>query len=131
MTTWKFADVPLRVSTDTPPSSSGGYEKIILRPPGVDKPIMIDDRRALTVYTLVVNVKSVEHLVMLTALAQSGVEADLEVPRGNDAWVYEDSSIGRDVTTEEVIPGALWRVTLEITAGDPRPLWKSSGERVF
>ncbi len=131
---WSFAGVVLSVKQTRPPVTSSGYERIVFRAPGVDGiPVTLENRRMPTVYNLVIQAFNYGEITTLEALAQSGTIGDLEVPRADsgDVWVYEDAFISSGVDYREILGGRLWEVSVEITCPDPRPTWKSTGERVF
>jgi hypothetical protein len=138
---WSFGGQTLTVLDDPPPERTGGHEFDIIECPGVDGAEFIADRRRQVEWRLRVAAFGPAEIALLEGLFNSGVEDDFERPRGIDHWVYSRSVVVAPVTFRPlreaiVIGGVLIRGDIEVadiqvTCGDPRPRWKSTGERVF
>lgn len=131
MNDWRFAGNTLRVAKHPGPARSGGYRKRVFEPPGYDGiSAVLDDGRLPVKVSVTVSAMSYSEHETLSALFESGANGNLEVPHGDDAWVYADAFVDGAVQWEKVADG-LWRARVEFSCPNPRPRWKSTGELVF
>lgn len=132
MAGWRFVDNALNVAHEPSPARSGGHRKIIFEAPGVDGiAAVIDDGRLPVQVCVTLQARSSAECELLTALFESGTRGELEIPHGDDAWVYADAWAEGRISWEYVVDDKLYRARVEFVCPDPRPTWKSTGEPVF
>lgn len=131
MSDWRFAGNTLMVLKLPKPGRSGGYRKRTFEPPGYDgiSAVLDDGRLPVKVSVTVETITHAEHET-LSALFESGTNGDLEVPHGDDAWVYANAFVDGLVSWEKNTDGN-WQARVNFTCPDPRPTRLSTGELVF
>ena len=131
MGSWKFASTTLNVLAAPRPARSGGPRFILFQAPGQDGlSAKIFDGREPVHISLSILARGAEQYALLSGLLESGEEDDLEMPVGNDSWVYEKACVYGKPSWEQLKPG-LWRTRVEFICPNPRPKLLSTGELVF
>ena len=133
---WSFNGQELWVLDAPKPVFVPGLLADVIEYPGVDLADIIPDRLVpVRVRLNVAAWTAAEHETLL-ALFLSRIPGDFERPMKNgaadDHWVYADARANPDGgMSVEDIDADHHILTLEIVCPDPRPRWKSSGERVY
>jgi len=128
---WVFATEPISVTTASRPVRVSGYRQIVFQPPGYDGALApIPDGRLPALITATVQAEDDAEYEMLSALFDSGVIGDLEIPEGTDAWVYADAMVYGPVSWH-LSPTGRKRADVTFLCPSPRPTWKTAGGVVY